>query len=154
MGYTHYYDQQRTVPPEQWTLICDGFRQLLVFSLLEGKTLPIQRELDNPSPAEIDEEIIAFNGIGNDGHETMVLRRQLVAFAGNAGPPSIHNFQCCKTNRKPYDLAVTALLVIADYYSPCSWEISSDGGSEGFNEALAMVLGMLPNVHNPHRIST
>lgn len=63
----------------------------------------------------IDSDLICLNGIGDDVHESFYLPRDDVKF----------NF--CKTARKPYDLIVTAMLIMADYHAPNAYRIASDG---------------------------
>lgn len=111
MGYTHYFEQGKPATKEQWDAITEAFKKI-------APSLPIQREDDDPARPEITEDRIIFNGIGDNGHETMLLER--------AG----HGFQFCKTARKPYDRAVITLLTIANNLAPGTWVISSDGSAK------------------------
>jgi len=64
---------------------------------------------------------IAFNGIGDDGHEP---------FAFPLAPFTVDRpeFQFVKTEAKPYDEVVTACLIVArDYFRPEVLTIASDG---------------------------
>lgn len=115
MGYTHYWRQHQPATPEQWDAICTDFRRAGGAALNQNDPFPIQFQDDNPVPPFISTEVIEFNGIGEDGHETMILERR--------GRP----FEFCKTAQKPYDRAVIALLLIAYKHAPLVWEISSDG---------------------------
>lgn len=114
MGYSHYIRQAKPASDVQWEAVCTDFNKLRAVALLE-KPLPIQREEDDPSDVLMDSEHIAFNGIEEDAHETFVLTKD--------GPA----FSFCKTARKPYDIAVVALLILANHYGPDVWEITSDG---------------------------
>lgn len=114
MGYTHYFTQKRHATEEEWAKITHAFRELYL-----NNNLPdIVVESDVPSPPLIDKDSVVFNGVGDDGHETMALERK-----GEIG-----KFEFCKTACKPYDTAVTALLALCHYYAPDAWEIRSDGG--------------------------
>jgi len=63
---------------------------------------------------------LAFNGVGDDSHETFSF--PLAAFAGQ---PS---FSFVKTNWKPYDVAAVACLIVArEHFPPEELEIKSDG---------------------------
>lgn len=110
MGYTHY-TRDLKFSDSSWEKLRKDVRKLL-------KTLPegvkVQREYDNDSRPLIGKDAIVFNGIGEDGHETFWLGKE-----GDA-------FSFCKTARKPYDLAVCCVLMLASYYA-ISGEISSDG---------------------------
>jgi hypothetical protein len=119
MGYTHYFRKIKDPTEEQWSAITRAFKKLL-----KADPQPIQREYDRPSTPGIDAKRIIFNGVGDDGCETMLLGRE--------GPGG----QFCKTNREPYDRAVLALLILADHYAPGCWRISSDGDAEDWQPTL------------------
>lgn len=123
MGYTHYWRQTGEVNDVQWKKICHDF--LYLYHL--GRFPEIWRESDVNARPFVDDEAIAFNGVGEDGHETMDLDRFEMSFS------------FCKTAQKPYDLAVTTLLIIADHRAPGSWHITSDGTAEDWAPALALV---------------
>lgn len=139
MGYTHYMDQIKPAEPIAWQAICDDFRKMMATALL-SKPLPIQRDDDLEGHPLIDNTYIVFNGIGNNGHETMVLQRD-----GKG-------FQFCKTARKPYDRAVTALLILADFHSPNTWLITSDGEPNDWQEGLELARTVRPECNLPSEI--
>lgn len=116
MGYTHYLHPQRHATQDEWNAIKDSWLLLYHLGLFP--------KLHEP---RVDDDIIHFNGVGNDGHETMILEREGLGF------------DFCKTARKPYDLAVVALLLIAHHHAPDAWEIKSDGGPDDWAEGLALV---------------
>lgn len=136
MGYTHYFDQKSHPTKEQWKAICDDFKQLRVVALIKELNIPIQREYDSPGPVEVSNRAIIFNGVGDNGHETMVVESH------GAG------FQFCKTNGKPYDFYVVALLLIMNKHAPDVWEISSDGDEQDWMPVQAWMedggLGVFP----------
>lgn len=67
------------------------------------------------------------NNEWNDlGHETFVLSRK-----------GCEEF--CKTARKPYDIMVQAVLIIAKYYFESNISIGSDGDMEDWREAIKFV---------------
>ena len=139
MSYTHYFEQMRHAEPAAWQAICDDFRKMLATALI-SKPLPIQRGDEDKSQPYVDDKLIIFNGIGNDAHETMVLVR-----AGNG-------FQFCKTARKPYDRAVTALLILADFHSPNTWTVTSDGEPDDWQEGLELARTVQPDCNLPSEI--
>lgn len=110
MGYTHYTGNLK-FSDSSWEKLRKDVRKFL-------KNLPenvkVQREYDNDSRPLIGKDAIVFNGVGEDGHETFFLTKN-----GNA-------FSFCKTARKPYDLAVCGVLMLASVHAT-SGEISSDG---------------------------
>ncbi|HEY0138116.1 MAG TPA: hypothetical protein VGB85_28715, partial [Nannocystis sp.] len=77
----------------------------------------IRYEFDAPKKMPvINDKMIRFNGMGDDGHETMMLDRE-----------HDPDFRFCKTARKDYDEAVLVLLTLAEHHAPGAWKISSDG---------------------------
>lgn len=136
MGYTHYFDQQKHATPEQWKSICEAFNQMRTAALIT-EPLPIQLEDDHTGQPLVDDNFIRFNGIGRNGHETMVLNR------------TGRKFQFCKTAQKPYDAAVTATLIIAHHFAPDVWDIASDGDRDDWIPGLALVKRVLPDAVIP-----
>lgn len=113
MGYTHYWRINRKAARELKDHWGDIVKHCAEFCEAQCKEI-IQREDDNPKPAVFSKKEIRFNGIGDDGHETFLLRN--VA----------SKFEFCKTARKPYDLAVISCLFIAKAFAP-SFDVASDG---------------------------
>lgn len=140
MGYTHYFDRDQPCPPEWWADLCADFRKLQATALLLGQPLPIQAESDDPSPPKITDEVIVFNGIGKDGYETFQLFRS---------DPSGSGFHFCKTQRRPYDIAVTALLCLVDYHAPDIWSIHSDGTIMDWIPGLTLARQVQPECKLP-----
>lgn len=120
MGYTHYWTLERTITQPEMTRIATDINAIVLAS-----EIPLAYEYDEPTrPPHIDGDYIRFNGVGNDGHETFMLE-------------SIHiGFNFCKTASKPYDVVVTAsLIVLKDALGP-DVEISSDGDAEDWIDGL------------------
>lgn len=115
MGYTHYWRQIRPATDTQWKNICEDFNKLRMAAILRNSPFPIQREYDDPSLPEVSDTAIIFNGIGEMGHETLLIEKDYSGFA------------FCKTKGKPYDNAVMLLLVLAYHYAPDVWDVTSDG---------------------------
>ena len=69
------------------------------------------------SPPRANNNEIVFNGFKDLSHETFILT------------PAINGFNFCKTARKPYDVAVTALLIYI-YSIKSNIKITSDGNYE------------------------
>ena len=107
MGYTNYWNQYKKISKHDWDMIREEVEYLAGDSDIEV--------LQN------DKECIAFNGIGENAHEDFVLTRTpsrkkdkltneeeyLMDLIGGGWDKS---FNFCKTNRKPYDLAVWHML--------------------------------------------
>ena len=131
MGYTHYVQNKQEVPDQVWKEICEDFQHLLTTNLLIGGPV-IQREYDDPRPPIITDTHIQFNGAGDLGHETMVLERKQTQSS------------FCKTNRKPYDIYVKALLIFAYNAAPTAFGVTSDGTIEEWEKAQEWVNSVMP----------
>jgi len=117
MGYTHYWDGAHN-SDSQWQSFCEDVRKIL-----QTTNVPIVREYDRNDPPEISDNLVAFNGVNDDGHKTFYVERKGIGFA------------FCKTARKPYDKVVIACL-IAGFENDIFSSVSSDGrGEEGFDQA-------------------
>lgn len=136
MGYTHYLRIQEPISDDRWAAIIKDLRKLLVDSnaLWPGLCDLIQRESDDPSPAEFSEDLIAFNGKGDNGHETFYVGRNDTGF------------HFCKTAQKPYDAAVVAALTVMKHYLGDSIKVSSDGDWADWEDAVAATIRSLPHI--------
>lgn len=148
MGYTHYYTQRRNIGRAAWDEISTDLQALLKHAEHvqgialrdwsgEGVTRPI-----------FDGETVAFNGAGEDSHESFVVNRilpPLEEWQGRAGIRRGWSF--CKTARKPYDVAVTAALcylaTIAETHTA-----TSDGTGRDWLAGLEMARQALPRYAN------
>ena len=134
MGYTHYFKQINHCPPEIWDRICASFQEMRATALILNDPLPIQREADDCSEPYVARDAIIFNGIGDNGHETMALDRLRT-----------EAFSFCKTARKPYDRVVVALLCFVNLHAPGVWLISSDGDEKDWEAGLTLARTVEPD---------
>jgi hypothetical protein len=118
MGYTHYYRNKRAFTDSEWAaLIAD------VKKLLADTDIPIGNAYgDVGSKPHFGKDVIRFNGIGDDSHETAAVHK------------SAANFWFCKTSHKPYDKVVVEFYKLIRKYDP-DVKLSSDGGDEIFAES-------------------
>ena len=72
---------------------------------------------------------------GSCSYETFSIEQhqELGEYERSQGKTKASN--CCKTNYKPYDLAVTVALIIAKHYLGNAIEVSSDGESKDWEDA-------------------
>ncbi len=126
MGYTHYWRGEIKDWPK-------ASRDIV--RLLEASPVPLADGLGNggTSPV-ITPDSITFNGLEDDSHETCQLTRE--------GTP----FDCCKTAFKPYDVVVTAALVIAASHG---LRVSSDGEEKHWEAGLALARTIDPDLTMP-----
>jgi hypothetical protein len=128
MGYTHYWVIRRPIAKRAMTKIVADVRKLLA-----ATSVPVAFESDEPLLApEVSATLIRFNGVGDDGHETFY-------FTPHADPDS----GFCKTNRKPYDRLVTAVLIVIAKHSGSAIEVTSDGAAVDWLPGAAFVKQVL-----------
>ena len=102
MGYTHYFQLDREATQREWDSFTKGVLKLRESAweiAIDGTVTP---------------DYIDINGIGKDSHENFVIQRTNTRWS------------FCKTNQKPYDELVTAVLILAHYTFP-NFYLSSDG---------------------------
>lgn len=135
MGYTHYYGPTKFTPQE-FKLVVSASAEVIEIVTKEMK-IPLPWESDEPDKAaQCVDETIRFNGLGANGHETFMLNAR-------------DSWQFCKTARKPYDIAVVAILCLADHFSGRRHEISSDGDPEDWEYGLALARRIVPECKLP-----
>ena len=107
MGYTHYWKHDEVIKAD-WRKAIEE-----VDKVLRRHHGVLQFEYDNDAKPMANDDLIQFNGIDEDGHETFCVSPEPTAFS------------FCKTARKPYDLAVCEVLIILSCI--CGFDVSSDG---------------------------
>lgn len=152
MGYTHYWRQTADLNQAEWAEITD--RALTLLLNLPGASEsaggyhsdePLILAHEGDQSVTIDGEEIWFNGAGDAGHETFQLTRKRREPNEWETKPSdaLAPFTFCKTARKPYDLAVCAVLIVASSLSS-AWNVTSDGEVDDWVPALRFVDSVLP----------
>ena len=107
MGYTHYWKQTRDFADTEWADIRAMFSLLCKYS--DVKIDVIKNDHDG----------IQFNGSWYDQHEDFYIARKVLTH-------EYHSYnQFCKTQQKPYDEIVVALLWYLNKFS--NLEVTSDG---------------------------
>lgn len=88
------------------------------------------------SRPELSSEAVCFNGVKANSHETFLIERVF------SGPPTPRHgyWTFTKTARKPYDLAVTACLILARHHFGVHFLVTSDGEDADWNAARALLL--------------
>jgi hypothetical protein len=133
MGYTHYFYRKQKLNAKQFTHVVEDFQKvipLLGVSLKGGS---------GEGPPNINNNAIIFNGDGEElSHETFYLPRDLNPEKHQHEEKGLY-FEFCKTDRKPYDIAVTACLVIAKHHLKSQITVSSDGDLSEWQDAIKIV---------------
>lgn len=113
MGYTHYWERHHHYDKERFNRALDDVRILLT------ALAPIVAGPNGSGKPWVSTRGIAFNGRGENAHEPFLFPRSCTP--ERAGD----RFDWCKTERKPYDVLVMAvLLVLHQHLDIC---IASDG---------------------------
>lgn len=136
MGYTHYWTQTDTVTPDDWIDFADGCKRL--FDLCKARRLPLRCWTGRSGKPAVTGAEVAFNGAGDNSHESMVITRQ----------PDAERGGFCKTARKPYDLPVAAILIYLDSVLPDTFSVRSDGGLWNYRDALDLAREAWPHKAN------
>jgi len=136
MGYTHYwYIKNMRTLKKALPLVAADLKRLL-------PQLPPLAGWDGQGKPTLKAREIVFNGVSPEDYETFLLE----ARAGVYMKTKKGFFGFCKTNRRPYDLAVQAALVLLKWHSegiaPDAVEVDSDGNLADWGEACALVGGL------------
>jgi predicted secreted acid phosphatase len=105
MGYTHYWDIKVPLDADTFSKLSKGIKQIV--GTAQDAGIAIQDDSTDT--------VINFNGIGAGAHENFVLQ------IGDTG------FDFTKTAGKPYDIAVTASLILLKKELGAEVVITSDG---------------------------
>jgi hypothetical protein len=150
MGYTHYWTQPLRYSKAEWTQICEDVTAILN-DVQHVQGIPLANGMGELGTQPIiDADTILFNGAGEeDSHEAVHLQR--------AVPPLTEEdkrwnkqrgWDFCKTARKPYDLAVTAVLAYLAALENKPLSVSSDGDGREWLEGVALARRTVPRLAN------
>jgi len=129
MGYTHYWD---TAPGEYDVAAFSMFVDH-VSKVLSVTNVPIAGP-DGSGKPQLSEDAVSFNGASDESCETLRIARVVVA---EDDPSQVFNF--CKTDWQPYDVMVTATLLLYRHQFPDSVALSSDGEPEEWQQGCDLV---------------
>ena len=127
MGYTHYFQRKidASNSPEAYDRFRHGAEKIILEAQARGITIA-DGFGDNAGYWENTESRVAFNGLGENAHETFAWEK-ICPMQPDWRRAEPMFFDFCKTQEKPYDAAVTAcLLWLKECYGDAV-EISSDG---------------------------
>ena len=128
MGYTHYWYRKVGEDHNQKEWNTFGVQALRIVNKSE---IPLG-DWDGENRPIFNFDRIELNGIGEDGHEPLILHREVPEQPSyRADEPDY--FEFCKTACKPYDLVVTAILLLYKHYFP-TVKVSSDGDVENWKD--------------------
>lgn len=129
MGYTHYWTQKKRFTNPEWKLV-----NLALGTIITAANLPIEVDL-------LDPKRIYLNGIDDDAHETFFLSKER-----QRSPGGRLGWDFCKTNRKPYDVIVTAMLCYLESTFPEHFSVGSDGETADWIPGHTLAAGCFPSL--------
>lgn len=154
MGFSHYTTQKSDFAVKVWRQVCDDVSAILRDAQhVEGIALAGCQGLGGTQPEihlkDTPEQpaCIAFNGVGEDAHETFVIDRRRAVLSEDDKRSGIQRgWSFCKTARKPYDAAVTACLAYLE--SIHRFEVTSDGDERDWELGVRIARRALPHLAN------
>jgi hypothetical protein len=125
VGYTHYWSIQRSHPvySTSWPGIIDDTRRII--DAVRATGIGVAGPHGHGQPILDPAEGIAFNGDASIHRDYETFR-----LAPPAPEPG-HRWAFCKTGHRPYDLAVTAVLLRCRLLLPDVFLLASDGRWDG-----------------------
>jgi len=143
MGYTHYWTQTRSFNSYEWAEVCTDIGAILKHVEHACGVKLVNGEGKRRTRPTMDNKAIMFNGSGDDAHETFIVHKtRCKAWSGGSLGSDF-----CKTARKPYDLAATAVLCYLSSVTG-THDVSSDGHGSNFVDGLAAAVAALPSKAN------
>jgi hypothetical protein len=145
MGYTHYWvfkkkpKGQAAKIESQYQTALRQCQRVLRYHNKKLKAID-QKNPERLSGYSVHTKVglyggLNFNGVGDLSHETFSVREY---YSENLDSPIQSGFNFCKTAQKPYDIAVTACLIVLKHYLGDLIEVSSDGDSSDWVDGLGL----------------
>jgi hypothetical protein len=109
--------------------------------VVEASGIPVAYHSSGKKKAVFNGKKIWFNGLYEDGHETFIVEQIYKPEDWETPCPREGNkwFNFCKTAYKPYDLCVTACLIILKHYLKDNFLVYSDGDDPDWEKARKLV---------------
>jgi hypothetical protein len=132
VGYTHYwYTNLKEEHRPKFVELTKLARIIIDLAKQDGVLIgDVMGEVEDGE--SITETEIAFNGLGAEAHETFSIEfNYLVELK--------ENFNFCKTNHKPYDTVVVAILcAVKALFADSIIKVSSDGDTKDWEDGTAL----------------
>ena len=126
MGYTHYWAIKDKPMPAQWDKVLSAKNDITQY-VITNYDIPLE---DHSTTS-----CIHLNGVGQDSCETFFLE------------PEIKDFNCCKTNGRPYDKVVVAILIAVKCILGAKFDASSDGSPDDWQDGLKLAQLACPSLN-------
>jgi len=142
----YYWKHENVIDPVVWNKLIEAALQVLNIAKNEGVSLTGKDPYSDIKPL-INGEVIELNGVGDDGCEPLILRRNPVCCEPLRRSPNCtiegpHHIdiqdgllrQSCKTRCKSYDIAVGAILYLAEHLSDRQIRVTGGGIREDWEK--------------------
>jgi hypothetical protein len=129
MGYSHYWDAR----PGEYDAAAFSTFVTRVKAVLGATTVSIAGP-DGEGTPRLTDELVSLNGASDEMCETLYISRVVVP---EDDPSQV--FNSCKTAWQPYDVVVTAILLLYRHHFPDSIALSSDGEPEEWEPGRELV---------------
>ena len=122
MALTHYWYRKEKLDVKEFKAFSED-----VDKVLKTSCIPLSHFSGNSEKNgfEVNENIINFNGKGKNSHETFYIEREIKEKVNIKDEGRV--FEFCKTAGKPYDMCVTAALILAKVHLGSDIKVTSDG---------------------------
>lgn len=135
MGYTHHWETiENAFMPHLWLAAIADCEQVAYRIMADGIELGGPSGESGDRAYEFNGVRVAFNGFGDGAYESFVVPR---CPERRYGRKFAYGF--CKTAHKPYDLAVTACLLVLKHHLGATFRVGSDGVDADWSAAKALV---------------
>lgn len=137
MAYVHHWAQPKSFQTTEWYQLRRA--AVRVIALCRTRLdIPICLTPDAPTePPQCTADLIYFNAAGAEGGDDFQLDRDR---------PICGGWFHCDTARRPYDVAVTAVLALAQHLAPGVLAVRSDGTAGDWAPGLALARQVVPEV--------
>ncbi|SPQ97653.1 Uncharacterized protein PBTT_05547 [Plasmodiophora brassicae] len=140
MDSTHYFPARRPVTADEWARIVGAAERIVKMSPVPLAGSTGER---GTSPV-VSETMVAFNGVGDDAGHAFVLaapdaERDLLP----ALDPTQAAFHVCRTEERPYDTVVKAVLAAVEHIAPGAFAIMSDHAERHWHDGLELASAAL-----------
>lgn len=132
MGYAHHVDRNRAFSKNEWEAIQKAFMKLIDHMPPRTDTAggyhaedPLIIDDGDGNPPKVDGDEIRFDGANGDSRMDLSCEPFRMTREGQNDPASV------KTDRKPYDLMVCAVLLVTEKVAPDAVDVTSDGDRNG-----------------------
>lgn len=145
MGYTHYWYRPQEIEIQAMHDILTDFDKVLP-SIKKAMAHCNEEDGggtlaggDGKGRPVMTHDEVCFNGRAGNAHETFSFPRVMqLRRSDSMSQDEGRHFEFCKTAQKPYDIAVTAFLIIAKKHLGKKIKVSSDGNTVDWLEARSI----------------